>query len=226
MSANGRYSADLGPGVLLFDEDFDLPPPENRVPEPEFIEPMFSLAELRAAEEDAARDSRQTALAETAASADQGASHALTVIAEQLVAARAEVASIAEQSTEAIARLLIDCFAAAFPALSARYGPAETTAILRHLLPTLHREPKVTIRVSPLILDAVKDEISVLDPDLADHIRLIPTDAMAPGDARVTWENGSATRDTTSLWSQIEAVLAPAGLLNTARTVKEHALVE
>ena len=174
----------------------------------------------------AAAPTRAGALAEAEASVTRTASQALTVIAEQIAAARTEVASIAEQASEAIARLLIDCFAAAFPALSARHGPEEAAAVLRHLLPALHREPKITVRVSPLILEAMTKEITVLDPDLADHIRLIPTDAMAPGDARVTWEHGAATRDTASLWTQIESILAPVGLLNTPHTAKEHAFVE
>ena len=59
------------------------------------------------------------------------AGRALAEIAAQIAAARAEAASIAEQSAEAIARLLLDCFAAAFPALSARHGPGEVAAVLR-----------------------------------------------------------------------------------------------
>jgi hypothetical protein len=70
------------------------------------------------------------------------------------------------------------------------------------------------------------EEIHSLDADLAARVRLIPTDAMAAGDARVTWDNGAATRDAVSLWSQIESILAPAGLLNAKQTVKEPELVE
>src|ERR1035438_8015475 len=110
-------SAARGSGVLLFDEDFDLPPPS---PEPEMIQPVFTAAELMAAREEAAREGRDSALAEADASGSAASWRALTEIAARMEAAREEAASIAEQSAEAIARLLLDCFATAFPALSTR----------------------------------------------------------------------------------------------------------
>lgn len=217
------FSTSGGSGVLLFDEDFDLPPPP---PEPEVILPVFSAAELMTAREDAARDSRDSALAEADQSTRAAACRSLAQIAAQITAARAEAASIAEQSAEAIARLLLDCFATAFPALSARHGPGELAAVLREILPALHRQPKITVRINPRHVPAMTEEINSLDADLAARVRLIPSDAVAPGDARVAWENGAATRDTVSLWSQIESILAPAGLLNVKQTAKEHELVE
>jgi flagellar biosynthesis/type III secretory pathway protein FliH len=212
-----------GPGVLLFDEDFDLP---ARSSEPEVIQPVFTVAELLAAREEATRDGRDSALAEAEASTRAAASSALAQIASQIAASRAEVASITEQSAEAVARLLIDCFAAAFPALSARHGATEVAAVLREILPALKREPKITVRISPHLVPEMTDQIRTLDSDLAARVRLIATDAVAPGDATVTWENGAASRDAASLWCQIENILAPAGLLNVKQTTKEHELVD
>ena len=222
-------SAARGSGVLLFDEDFDLPPPS---PEPEVIQPVFTAAELMAAREEAVREGRDSALAEADASGSAASRRALTEIAAQMEAAREEAASIAEQSAEAIARLLLDCFATAFPALSTRYGAGEITAVLQAILPALHREPKITVRVNPHLLATITEEIHALDADLTARVRLVATDAMALGDARVTWENGAATRNAVSLWNQIENILAPAGLLNPVgapnieQTAKEHELVE
>jgi flagellar assembly protein FliH len=212
-----------GPAVLLFDEDFDLP---SRPPEVEVILPVFSAAELAAAREEAARDGHDQALAEAAVAARTATSRALAEIAAQIAEAREEAASIAEQSAEAVARLLFGCFAAAFPALSARHGSGEVAAVLREILPALHREPKITVRINPDLVPAMADAIDALDADLAARVRLLPADAVASGDARVTWENGAAIRDAASLWRQIESILAPAGLLNTRQTAKEDALVE
>jgi flagellar biosynthesis/type III secretory pathway protein FliH len=212
-----------GPGVLLFDEDFDLP---SASADPEVILPVFSAAELMAARDEAAQDSRDRTLAEADETARAVASRTLAQIAAQITESRLEAVSIAEQSAEAIARLLLDCFATAFPVLSARHGPGELAAVLREILPALHREPKITVRISPHLVSAMTDEIQSLDADLAARVRLIPTDAVAPGDARITWENGAATRDAASLWEQIENILAPAGLLNVKQTAKEKELVE
>jgi flagellar biosynthesis/type III secretory pathway protein FliH len=226
-----RAEGSRGSGVLLFDEDFDLPPALPAPPEPEIIEPSFSAFELSEARDEATLAGRDAALTELNASAQAAARRALTTIAEQIEAARAEVSAIAEQSAEAIARLLLDCFATAFPALSARHGPAEVAAVLRQVLPALRHEPRITIRLNPHIVEAMTEEIKALDPDLAAHVRLVPTDALTQDDVRIDWHNGAAARDTRTLWSQIENILAPTGLLTAAgspkteTTVKEHELV-
>jgi flagellar biosynthesis/type III secretory pathway protein FliH len=220
--ARGIHSAGDS-GVLLFDEDFDLP---AKPPEPEVIEPVFTAAELLAAREQAAQESHDRAIAEAEGSARITASRSLAEIAAQITLARDDAVAVAEQSAEAIARLLLDCFATAFPALSARHGPGELAAVLREILPALHREPKITVRINPGLVPVITEELRSLDADLAAHVRLIPADNVAVGDARITWENGTATRDAASLWRQIENVLAPAGLLNLEPTTKEHELGE
>jgi hypothetical protein len=217
------FSSFRGSGVLLFDEDFDIPPPSS---EPEVIEPLFTAAELHAARDEAARESRDATLAEIDATGRAATGLALTEIARQITAARADIVSNAEQSSEAIARLLVNCFATALPALGARHGPAEVVAVLRQILPVLHREPRISIRVNPHLVETLTKEFHSADADLAARLRLIPTDAVALGDARIDWENGSATRDTAALWTQIENILAPAGLLHTRQTTKDHDLGE
>jgi len=217
------FSSSGGMGVLLFDEDFDLP---ASPPEPEIIQPLFTAAELMAARDEAARDSRDATLAEAEDSTRMAVGRALEEIAAQLRDARAEALTLAEQSSEALVCLLLGCFASAFPALSARHGQAELIAMLREILPVLHREPKITIRLSPHLLANMSEEIHAMDADHAGRVRLIATDALRPGDIRVNWENGAASRDMVSLWAQIESILAPAGLLNAEQIVKEHELVE
>jgi hypothetical protein len=49
MSNGFSSSSRHGGGVLLFDEDFDLPP-HSAPPDPEVIEPLFTLVELRNAQ--------------------------------------------------------------------------------------------------------------------------------------------------------------------------------
>ncbi len=217
------YSFSRDSGALLFAEDFDLPPPRS---EPEPVQPVFSAADLRTAREEAARESRDIATAEHAASTQITARLALAEIGRQIAASRAEATSIAEQSAEAIARLLLDCFASAFPALSARHGPDEVTAVIRVILPVLHREPKITVRVNPHIVEELTAELRMLDPDHAARVRLVPTDAMPRGDARIAWENGAAARDTASIWSQIETILTGIGPLDTEQSTEGYERVE
>jgi flagellar biosynthesis/type III secretory pathway protein FliH len=212
--------------LALFIEDFDrpqeLPPP----PEPEIIEPAFTVAEFAAARAEAWREGHEAATAERETAHASAVRQSLAGIAAQLVAARDDSAAIAEQSADAIAQLLISCFAAAFPALSARHGEAEIRAIVRTVLPALRQEPKVTIRLNPHASAGVAAEIERVAPDLMDQVQIVPTDALAAGDVQITWRNGRATRDTAVLWQDIADVLAPAGLLPGRATVKEPERVE
>ena len=75
------FSSAGGSGVLLFDEDFDLP---AKPPEPEVIEPVFTAAELAAAREEATQESRDRAIAEVDGTARSASSRALTEIAAQI----------------------------------------------------------------------------------------------------------------------------------------------
>jgi hypothetical protein len=42
----------------------------------------------------------------------------------------------------------------------------------------------------------------------------VPVEAIAAGDVRVSWRDGTATRDTSGLWRQVQAVLGAAGMLS------------
>ena len=212
--------------VLLFDEDFDLPPAPAAPPEPEVIEPVFSAAELEAARAEVAQAAHDAALAAFETAAAFAARRALDTIAAEIAAAREDFARAAEQSADGIARLLLDCFAAAFPALSTRHGPGEIAAVLREVLPALRHEPKVVVRLSPHIAAGMTAEIERMDPDFVAHVRVVPTDAVGAGDVRIAWENGGAIRDTAAIWARIESILAPMGLLSPRQTTKEHAYVD
>jgi flagellar biosynthesis/type III secretory pathway protein FliH len=209
--------------MRLFDEDFDLPPAPEPVPEPEIIEPVFTAGELEAARADAWREGHETALAASEAAGTAAAREALAAIAARLDTAREAASAIAEEAADAIARLVMNGFAAAFPALAARQGETELRAVIHAILPTLHQEPRITVRLAPHLAPLVAREIAALDADLVPRVRIVPTDAMPPGDLRITWRNGSAARDTAALWSRIETILAPAGLLATGPAAKEVA---
>ena len=137
-------SVRAGGAATLFNEDFDLPPAPIVPPEPEIIEPVFTASDIGAAREAAWRDGHDIGIAETAASGEVAVRQILAQIAAQLHTARNEAVAMADQAAEAIAKLLLDSFGAAFPALCARHGEAEIRAIIRAILPTLQQEPRVT----------------------------------------------------------------------------------
>jgi flagellar biosynthesis/type III secretory pathway protein FliH len=206
----------------LFSEDFDRP---DLVPEPEATEPAFSPADLAVAREAAWRDGRDAGLREAAASDAAAACETMKAFAEQFALECDASAARAETAAEALARLLIESLAAMFPTLCTRYGDAEVRAVVRTVLPALTQEPAITVRAHPCTAKIVGQEARRLDPDLAGHVHVVECDAMAPGDVKIAWHNGSAVRDAAALWRQVAAVLAPTGLL-PADTAIDTAIME
>ena len=179
------------------------------------IEPVFSAAEVANAREAAWREGNAAGLREAAASEAAATRRAIESVAAQFAEVHDAAAAHAEQSADAIARLLLDSLAAAFPVLCACYGEAEVQAIARSVLPALTQEQVVTVRTNPLTARSLLREIGRLDPDFAARVQIIECDAMTPGDVKISWRNGAVVRDATALWEQVAAVLAPAGLLRT-----------
>jgi flagellar biosynthesis/type III secretory pathway protein FliH len=201
----------------LFAEDFDRPD----TPGPQIAEPVFSAADLAAAGEAGWREGREAGLQEAAMSDAAATRQAMTTFATSFEAVCDAAATRAEASADAIARLLMHGLAAMFPTLCARYGDAEVRDIVRALLPALSEEMAIAVRANPRTAAAIAEEIALLEPELAEHVQLIECDAMASGDVRIAWRNGTATRDASSLWQQVAAVLAPAGLLHADVPIKE-----
>lgn len=203
---------------VLFAEDFDTPSAAAAVEEPDVIEPVFSTGDLAAARSAAWQEGHAEGLRQAEAQDAAGTRQAIAAIAEQFTAERAAGAVWAEQSADAIARLLVESLAAMFPALCTRYGDAEVRAIVRIVLPALTQEPAITVRAHPRTAEAVAHEIALLDADLMARVHVVESGSVPPGDVRIAWRSGSAVRDAAGLWHQIAAVLAPAGLLRADAT--------
>ncbi len=209
-SVNSKSSSQsLG---ALFGEDFDQP---ERVAEPDAIEPVYTAAELAKAREAAWREGNAGGQQEAAASDAAATRRAIEAMAAQWADASDAAAARAEQTADAIARLLLDSLAAAFPTLCACYGEAEVQAIVRSVLPALTQEQVITVRTNRLTAPSLVREIGRLDPAFAARVQIVECDLMTPGDVKIDWHNGRAIRDATALWEQVAAVLAPAGLLRT-----------
>ncbi len=196
----------------LFEEDFDRP---ESAAEPEVIDPIFSAADLADAREAAWRAGNAAGAEEAAAGDAAAARRAIESIAAQFADARDAAATLAEQTADAIARLLLDSLAAAFPVLCASCGEVEVQAIVRSVLPALNQEQAVTVRTNPLTARSLLREVGRIDPDFAARVQIVECDSMTPGDVKISWRNGAVVRDATGLWEQVAAILAPAGLLRT-----------
>ena len=205
---------------VLYAEDFDEDGLQPGVfdpqpgPEPEIIEPRFSAAELEAARAEARQVGRGEAEDGLAASRIQ----LVAKLVDGLGEARAGAFAAAEQAAEGVARCMLSALAACLPALCEQHSAGELRMLVRTLLPALSEEPRIIVRVHSDTMAAMQEEMSSLDAEIGERVHLLATDAIAPGDARISWAEGSATRDASRSRAAFEQGLALLGLLQ-----REHA---
>ena len=206
---------------ILYAEDFDDPnlPP---MPDPEPAAPSFTLDDLEAAKRMARDDATAAARVEWERSSLQARTQSLAAIATAVADARHEAAALTDTVAGGTASTILAMVAGVLPDLCALHGGAETRAMLRHLLPTLAQQPRIVVRVAPAILDDVRADLALLDEELAATITLTAA-VLAPGDARVSWIDGSLIRDQTAIRAAITAALTELGLLEPAAAPTEHA---
>ncbi len=206
-------------GVLYaedFDDDGESTPhaAEHPVPEPEIIEPSFTSTELdvaRAEARAAGRTEVEHGLAATRL-------HMLSLLATGIADSRAGARDAAMAAAESMAKLMLTILNLCLPAMCKSHGAAELSALAKTILPGLIDEPKIVVRVNPQMVPTMQAEVAALDFELAERIQVLPTDAVAPGDARISWGDGSVIRDAGSARRMVEDALASMGLLQREMT--------
>lgn len=220
--ADGMASRFVG---ILYAEDFDddpeLPPASGLppAPEPEPAPASFTMADLEAAQRIARTEAVQAARTEWERSALHDRTQSLAAIASAVAGAQQEARTLADAVADGTARTVLSVLAGLLPELCAQHGGAEVRALLRHLLPTLAQQPRIAVRVAPAVLDGVREDLALLDEDLAAAVQLTAA-PLSPGDARVTWTDGSVVRDQAAIRSAITAALTELGLLEPATAAR------
>ncbi len=201
---------------MLFAEDFDIEEPDVTLappPEPQVIEPRFSVTEMEAVRDEAWTDGRQAGIAEANAGHAAALARAMAGVRNALIERSGEARELAERAGRGLARVLIGSLAGVLPALCRSHGEGEVRAVVQAILPGLLREPAITIRIHPRLSDAMRDELVRLDPVLSPRVSVVATDAVAFGDVRIDWEGGTAQRDAGSMWRTVRSILEGSDLL-------------
>ena len=198
---------------ILYAEDFDDPhlaPLPEAAPSP----PSFTLDDLEAARQMARIDAVRAARAEWEGSALHDRTKSLVAIASALAGAQRQADALADTVADGVARAILSVVAGLLPSLCARHGGAEVRALLRHLLPTLAQQPRIAVRVNSGVLEGVREDLALLDEDLAACV-LLTGAPLPPGDARVAWTDGSLVRDQAAIRVAVSAALTELGLLES-----------
>jgi flagellar biosynthesis/type III secretory pathway protein FliH len=199
----------------LFTEDFDGPRPPRRAAAPS-APPPTSPEEIAAQLAAAYAEGLSAGIARAAADQDEMERRLSGSIVAGLEAARAEAHEAADVASTEIAQLLVTCLTTAFPALDERLGPAEAAAFAREILAPMYGEPQIALRCSPHAVPALEKVLAGFEEELRAAITITPTDAMLPGDVRITWGVAVARRDSRTIWRAMQEALAQAGVITLA----------
>lgn len=170
---------------------------------PAFSTPVFTGDDIAEARAQGQRDAVQVA----ERSASERTARALEQIAGELDRAAEATADTARRTSVALAEVVVRVFAAAFPRLEARLGPAEVEAFAGMLLGGLSREEAVLVRVAPEGQGALQAPLAALPEVARARIRIESDATLGPADLRVAWEDGSASRDAVAIRAAVMEVL-------------------
>lgn len=197
---------------VMVEEEPPPPPP-----------PTFSEEELTLAREQAFEQGRQTGLQEAAQTLEQMVGMAMASAAHYLQSLSAAQTAEAETMAREAAAVAVTIVRKLHPEFARRHGVEEIESAVLDCLSHLDRLPKVTVKVAPALVEAVKEKAKGLAQQVSfDGKLVVAGDAsLAPGDCRVEWGDGGAERDQSAVWAQIDqAVEAALGTL--AQRTQDH----
>lgn len=194
---------------FTFDTYFgERPSTSDRIEEVEA--PRITEAEVEAARRAAYAEGFAAGEREAAARRDDALVSAMSQLAEstgallaaldtQLILTRKEAVMTAMETARKLA-----------PALIATRPEAEIEAVLRNCLAHLNREPHILLRVSPSLVDRLKDTVDrmAMERGLSGRIILLGEPDMKEGDCVVEWADGGVARDRAAIENEITAVVS------------------
>ena len=187
--------------VEVIEEEPPPPPP-----------PTFSEEELTLAREQAYDQGRQAGHQEAAQSLEQMIGMSLATAVHHLQNLGAAQAADAENVAKEAAAVAVAIVRKLHPEFARRYGLEEVEAAVLDCLRNLDRTPKVTLKVHPELVEAVKEKIEGLAERAAfdGKLGVVADGSLGPGDCRVEWGDGGAERDQSAVWSQVDQAVEAA----------------
>ena len=189
-------------------DDTTAPPAAAEAQPPRFTEDELSAA-LAAARDEARRETEAKVRAATTASIEHRQAEALATIARRLgesqAAYDARIAGCARHGRDlglALARAII-------PRALARAPLADIEAMLFDLVPRLHGQPRLELRVSPDLVEAGRATLARVaqTADYQGAIEVVADAALHDGDARLDWHHGAAERSLARLETETAALI-------------------
>jgi flagellar assembly protein FliH len=184
-------------------------PPEPE-PEPEPPPPSFGEEEMAAARAEAFAEGERAGQEAAMATVERHLALALAQIPPQLAGMVEDQRRSDEALGEQTLRIALTIARKLMPELARRQGLGEVEALVRACLADMLEEPRIVVRVSDGLIEAVRTRLQPIADELgfAGALVLLVDPALGPADCRVEWADGGAERIADGLWRDIDAAVA------------------
>jgi flagellar assembly protein FliH len=169
--------------------------------------PTFSEEDMAKARRESYERGKKEGSAEALAGIEQKIAATLDKIAggvENVIQAQSATSEATKHDAAALSVAVVRKL---FPKLDAEHGPSEVLAMLQDVLANLLREPRITILVHHEAADGVRVRIGEFleRRGFRGELSIHADTTLGPGDCRIEWLGGEATRDSGALLAEIDA---------------------
>lgn len=210
----------LTDGLGVDDEMMMMAEPEEEPPPP----PTFSEEELQLARDQAFEAGRAAGIQEAESMTERLQALAEQSLGDGMFKVQGEQVTANDQMTRDAVAVALAVVRKLQPEMSRHHGLDEIEALLHECLAHLDRDIRVTVRISPELLEAVRERAEAVAQAVAFEGKLVfaADPRVALGDCRVEWGDGGAERELARSWTEIDAVIARA-LGFDEQTAEDHA---
>ena len=204
---------------ILFAEDFDDLHALSREPqrtEAEHFTPLITAEDVSNARCDGFEAGQRAARAEAAQRLQDAARLSCDRLVELALRLEASREAHLRATIDAAAKLIFAALLSALPSLSERHASQEILHLVRNTITGLSPDEIMTVVVAPDCLAPLQEALDTAPRDIAKRIKLDSDDAMAAGDARLTWQGGAASRQAALAEQALGDILCSLDLLPSA----------
>lgn len=190
--------------VNRFDDEY-IEEVEEEEPPP----PVFSEDELAAAKEAAFAQGKQQGLNEANASRETHISGVLDKIAKEFETLyAAEQLRAAQYEAESVSLCYV-VFKKLFPILNEKHGLDEIMAIIKNVLESQRAQQEIIIDVHTDDVESIEKRLEPLGQELQNNCKISvrASETLGPGDCKMSWNDGGASRNVSNLSEEIQRKL-------------------
>ena len=177
--------------------------------EEEEAAPTFSEEELQAAKAEGFEQGKEEGIREAAAATEQRVLETLNSLNQQtqkIFQEMEDVNATAIQNAMSIGASIVKKL---FPYLNQRQAMNEVEELIQTTIQQVISEPEIRIRVNSGLYEAINERFLPIISNMGhdNKMKLISDNEMPEGNCQIEWESGGASRDTTSMWQEIDDIL-------------------